>query len=141
MTELKKVPISLELAASLGLEAKAKPMTTNTPADELAKAEAIKHAISDLDYVAGLEACLDEGQYNGVKNVRDLIAMVRWNANAHIAALRHPPHSDDALMDALVEARYICSMHGKGFATEDYVDALSRAYSVIDAALAPKGDV
>jgi hypothetical protein len=38
------------------------------------------HAESDLNYVAGLEAHLDEGGTASAQNVRDLIAMVRWNA-------------------------------------------------------------
>lgn len=52
------------------------------------------HAESDLNYVAGLEAHLDEGGAVSSKNVRDLIAMVRWNATGLIEALRSLPVSD-----------------------------------------------
>lgn len=44
------------------------------------------HARSDLQYIDGLEAHLDEGGLTSSSNIRDLIAMVRWNAGLVIEA-------------------------------------------------------
>jgi hypothetical protein len=48
--------------------------------------DTLAHARSDLQYIEGLEAHLDEGGATSASNIRDLIAMVRWNADHVIAA-------------------------------------------------------
>ena len=60
------------------------------------------HAESDLNYVSGLEAHLDEGGAASARNVRDLIAMVRWNATGLLKTLSAlPTVSVTDEMDAL----------------------------------------
>ena len=66
--------------------------------------EMVEHSRSDLRYVDGLEAHRDEGGPVSDTNVSDLIAMVRWNANQHIASLSPTPNEGfaaEAMREAL----------------------------------------
>jgi hypothetical protein len=67
-------------------EMKWQPMTKDGVHDYTHPSTA-DHAESDLNYVAGLEAHLDEGGDASAQNMRDIIAMVRWNATGLIDRL------------------------------------------------------
>lgn len=45
----------------------------------------VEHSRSDLAYIMGLSAHMERGKPSD-KNISDLIAMVRWNAEQHIYA-------------------------------------------------------
>jgi hypothetical protein len=79
------------------------------PAAKPDQVEAVAHSQSDIRYAEGLECHLDEGGTVSASNVRDLIAMVRWNAEQAIAAMQ-PMVTDETveaevarLMEALVQ--------------------------------------
>lgn len=48
--------------------------------------EILKHARSDVAYVTGLAEHIEQGGTVTEKNIGDLIAMVRWNAEMLISA-------------------------------------------------------
>jgi len=101
---------------------------TRQPAAKPDQVEAVAHSQSDIRYVEGLECHLDEGGTVSASNVRDLIAMVRWNAQAAIAAMQpvsDKAAGDDIYREGVEDGKCLAAM--QPVVTDEMVEAGARA--------------